>query len=193
MRYVRAQLSSPSFVALSLLFSPVAALRLSFPCRMEHDSTDDANEHQANSTKYQVRPCSKAYQTRSERFVAGRCQEVQGAVREGLHIKGRQLLCVFPRRCGCGDFVYYIVERFIGSRGWRVRSRCNGIAHGGCVSACIGAGRNPRLSYDVRDFLATCKEDGRQQGETQVAPHSLAALLGSWSFHPRPRTGSALP
>lgn len=117
---------------------------------------------------------------------------MQGAVREGLHIEGRQLLCVFARRCICGDLVYlvyYVVERFIGSRGWRICSRCNGIAHGGCVSACIGAGRNPRLSYTVRDFLATCKEDGRQQGETQVAPHSLAALLGSWSFHPRPTNG----
>jgi hypothetical protein len=81
------QLPFPAFAALAMLLGVAAVLRLSFPRRMEHDSADDSNEHQANSAEYQVCPCSEAHQTGSERLIAGRRQEVQCAVGECSEVK----------------------------------------------------------------------------------------------------------
>lgn len=167
-------------------------LCLPLPCRVEDDSTNDANEHQADATEYQVRPCPKPDQTRAEGLVAGRCQELQGAVCEGPHIEGRRLLCVFPGCCICGDVIYDIVERLVGGRVGRNRSRCNGVAHGGCVSACMGARNYSRLSAACEAFWQrvrrTIVSRGRRRWRLIRLPHSW----GDGRFTPVQRS-AALP
>lgn len=165
MRYVCAQLSFPGFAGASLLLWTIA-MRLPLPGCMEHDAAHDADQDQTNAAQYQVCACPEADQTRSEGFVAGCCQELQGAVCQALDIEGRQLLCVFARwrsiclrrssiRGSTGDNVAQCyVGVGVGGRVWRIRRRCYGVAHGGCASACI----------KVQQQLKTCLQRAKRSG-----------------------------
>lgn len=145
---------------------------------MQHDSADDADEHQADSSEYEVCPCSKTHQTRAERLVAGRRQKPQRAVCERLHIQRRCMFCIPVGHCVCCGCFDSSVGGFNGGRVWRSRGRCNGVAHGGCVGACIELTARKRFQQRVETLSARKSTSGvfvRSQSSGVVVVSPLAA------------------
>lgn len=168
-RYMGTQLPFPGLVASAYRICIPAILRLSFPGGVKHNSSDHANKHQPDSSENQICPCSETHQTRSERLVAGGRQEMQSAVGQRLCVE-RRVDCIFLWYCVFCDCIHEFVERLIGGPLWRVRGRCNGVAHGGCVRACMELG-------GARGMAAVCEHDG-QQGRAQVASSFARGRLG---------------